>query len=414
MDRGIDSRWKTLARAAIIGAGILANAVAFGAVALSVSAHGATNVALVQSIPAETPLAQPDLPHAQEAWIQLFRNARRTIDLGQFYLSNAPGSVLEPVIQELEKAGARGVKIRTIISANMLDNDPASVERFRKIPNAELRVLDLKNLTGGIIHAKYFVIDGSQVFIGSQNFDWKALSQIHETGVVLTDSTLARKLTQIFDVDWQICATGQAPTPATPLPTAPAAVELVASPPQFNPASVGAALPALQALLKGAKKSIHAQVMSYSTSGKDGVRWGAIDDELRAATARGVQVELMVADWNTGATEIAQLKDLQKAGVTIKIVTIPQLASGECISFSRVMHTKLLTVDGQVLWVGTSNWSRGYFEATRGVEMIFRMPELATQGERIFDTLWSSRYAALLNPEQTYTPPIKDCKPVTP
>lgn len=370
----------------------------------------AEDITLIQSIPVETTLAQPDLPHAQDAWVKLFASARSSIDVGQFYLNNVADGPLEPSIRELEKAGARGVKIRVIADPGMVKNDLATYERFKKIPGLELRLYDLKKLTGGIIHAKYFVVDQKHIFVGSQNFDWKALSQIHETGVQVTNPAVARQLKAIFDIDWKICETGQAPAPTTPEEIADSAIELVASPPQFNPANVRAALPVLKNLFRSARTTIRAQVMSYNTTGKAGARWGEIDDELRAAARRGVKVELMVADWNTGKPMIDQLKELHKVpGVTVKIVSIPPLASGECLSFSRVMHSKLLVIDEKALWVGTSNWSKGYFEATRGVEMVFRMPEMAKRGDRIFEALWSSRYAKVLDLDANYQPPVKDC-----
>lgn len=396
----------------IMKIGLLAGVLALGAVSTftTLSAWSDnTSPVLVQSIPAETSLAQPDLPHAGDVWAKMFVEAKSSIDLGQFYLSNAPGTELELAIQELEKAGARGVRIRIIVDNAMINNDPATYTRFRQIKNLEMRILNLKNLTGGIIHAKYMVVDQEQVFVGSQNFDWKALSHIHETGVLLRDAKVAAQLTHIFEIDWKICQTGEAPKTEQPLPVEASPVELVASPPQFNPANVRWSLPVLKDLIRGAKKSVRAQVMDYSTSGKGG-RWGEIDDELRAAAARGVAVELMVADWSTGAPNIDQLKDLRKVpGVTIKIVTIPR-NTGPCITYSRVMHTKMMTIDGETLWVGTSNWSEGYFKNTRGVEMVFRKnAELASQGNRIFETLWVSPYAALIDPDRTYKPPVRDC-----
>lgn len=363
---------------------------------------------LVQSIPAETSLAQPDLPYAQDIWARMIASAKSSIDLGQFYLSNAPGSPLEPIIQELEKAGARGIKIRTLVDKSMAANDPATYDRFRAIKNSQLQLLDLKKLTGGIIHAKYLIVDREQVFVGSQNFDWRALTQIHETGALVRNADIAANLTEIFEIDWQISQSGTAPTPVRPKPIQPAAVELVASPPQFNPANIRWSLTALKALIQGARTSIQVQVMDYSTSGKSG-SWKQIDGSLRAAAKRGVAVELLVSDWSASKPAIDQLKKLQKVkGITVKIVVIPPF-SGGCIPFSRTMHTKLMVVDGETLWVGTSNWSQGYFTATRGVELIFHNAALAEQGSRIFETLWTSQYASVLDIGGTYTPPVKDC-----
>ena len=56
------------------------------------------------------------------------------------------------------------------------------------------------------------------------------------------------------------------------------------------------------------------------------------------------------------------------------------------------------------IWVGTSNWSRGYFTATRGIELILRDRALAGKGARIFTTLWQSPYSETVDPARVYVP----------
>lgn len=70
----------------------------------------------------------------------MIRSARQRVDLAEFYVTNGPdraSSALEPVLRALEEAGARGVKVRVLLSARMLDQDPPSVARLRAIPGAE-------------------------------------------------------------------------------------------------------------------------------------------------------------------------------------------------------------------------------------------------------------------------------------
>ena len=62
---------------------------------------------LVQSIPAETDLADPALPFAKDVWPQMIRAAKNRIDLAEFYATNAPGSALEPVLAELMRPPER-------------------------------------------------------------------------------------------------------------------------------------------------------------------------------------------------------------------------------------------------------------------------------------------------------------------
>jgi phosphatidylserine/phosphatidylglycerophosphate/cardiolipin synthase-like enzyme len=94
-------------------------------------------------------------------------------------------------------------------------------------------------------------------------------------------------------------------------------------------------------------------------------------------------------------------------GIEIDIVTIPEAARGH-IPFARVTHSKYMTVDGGVLWPGTSNWSEDYFTDSRNVGLILRDASLAAQGDRIFEGSWNSRYAARLDPPKTYTPPVRE------
>ena len=59
----------------------------------------------------------------------------------------------------------------------------------------------------------------------------------------------------------------------------------------------------LPRLLAGAKRRVRVQVMDYAplSFGPERSRpfYAVIDNALRNAAARGVQIELMVANWNT-------------------------------------------------------------------------------------------------------------------
>lgn len=360
---------------------------------------------LVQSAPAETDLASPGLPFAKDVWVEMIRSARKHLDFAEFYITHRPGSALEPVMRELERAATRGVRIRFLISAKMLDQDPASIARLRALPGAEFRSLDLAAVSQGILHAKYFLVDGREAFLGSQNFDWRALEHIHELGVRTTDGEITGKLKQLFEIDWHFAQTGKLPNLASNLALSSGprpAVELVASPPFLTPAEVRPALAALLELLTQAQRSIQIQLLSYSpVSGKDGY-WPAIDSALRAAAVRGVKVKLLVSDWSLGSRSLDHLKSLTLIpNLEVRIASIPE-ASGGHIPYARTVHSKYMVVDGAVLWLGTSNWERSYFTESRNIELIFRDAELAAQAHRVFERVWSSSYARPLEPLRNY------------
>ena len=358
---------------------------------------------LVQSIPAETDLADPDLPFARDVWVEMLQAAKSHVEAAEFYVTSRPGSALEPVLAELERAGARGVKVRFLLSSKMLDQDPASVARIRRIPGAEVRSFDLAGVSKGILHAKYFVVDGAEAFLGSQNFDWRALEHIHELGVRTTDARLVSRLSELFAIDWRFAGDHKLPfLPSAPPPGTPPAVELVASPPFLTPRDIRPAILGLVDLLGQAQTSIQVQLLTYSPiSGQDSY-WPVLDNALRAAAVRGVKVRLMVSDWVLGGRALPHLKALTLIpNLQVKVVSIPEAKEGH-IPFSRTIHSKYLVVDGAQLALGTSNWEESYFTESRNLELIFRDSPLAAQAGRIFDRLWNSRYAFALDPAKTY------------
>ncbi|KPA98751.1 phospholipase D-like domain-containing protein [Pseudomonas asplenii] len=371
-------------------------------------------IELVHTVPLATELDSPDLRQPGPVWIELFDGAKSRIDIGQFYAADHPGSVMDKVIESLEAAGKRGVKIRFLLEEKGLRlSDQATLERLRKIPHLTFRVLPYARVGGGIIHAKYMVVDGRQAFVGSQNFDWRSLEHIHETGLRITDETLVGQVQAIFDQDWNAQAALSEKKPV-PLPKAgkePARSGnyLVASPQRYNPPGVGDSQQELPRLLAEAQHEVRVQLLDYAplSYGPDKTRpyYPVIDNALRAAAARGVAIKLMVSDWNTGAPEVAYLKSLAVLpNVQVKIVTLPQAPQG-FIPYARVIHSKTLEIDGQVAWVGTSNWLGGYLDNSRNLEVVMHDKAMAERIGALHEQLWDGPYAWPLDVARDYPPP---------
>ncbi|MGY2289788.1 phospholipase D-like domain-containing protein [Pseudomonas sp. SDO528_S397] len=369
---------------------------------------------LVHTVPVDTDLATADLRQPGPVWINLFDSARQRIDIGQFYAADHPGSVMDTVIEHLEAAGKRGVKIRFLLEEKGLKlSDAATLDRLRAIPNLTFRVLPYAKLSGGIIHAKYMVVDGKQAFIGSQNFDWRSLEHIHETGLLIHDATVVAQTQAIFEQDWQaqaaLAAGKPVPLPAAGNPPPRSGNYLVASPQRYNPPGVGDSQQELPRLLGEAKQEIRVQLLDYAplSYGPDHTRpyYAVIDNAVRAAAARGVSVKLMVSHWNTEALELPYLKSLAVLpNVQVKIVTLPPAKSG-FIPYARVIHSKTLEIDGQVAWVGTSNWLGGYLDNSRNLEVVMRDAAMAQRVKALHQQLWDGPYAKALDVTGDYPPP---------
>lgn len=46
------------------------------------------------------------------------------------------------------------------------------------LSGAEVREVDLRAITGGIVHTKLWVVDKKHFYLGSANMDWRSLSQV--------------------------------------------------------------------------------------------------------------------------------------------------------------------------------------------------------------------------------------------
>lgn len=365
----------------------------------------APSLALVKSVPSETDFDHTRWQSAHALWPQMIARAKHTIDLAQFYVtsSDAGSDALSPILRALIAAVQRGVTVRLLVDESMAGVYPQELERLAR-KGIVVRRLDLRSLTGGVQHAKYFVIDDREAFIGSQNFDWRSLEHIHEMGVHLRNQTLARALTAVFDSDWALAAAQPAP------PLAPASVitqqsgevlriDLVISPQKMSPEAAWE-LPAIVEMIANAQRSIRIELLLYRGphQGDRDTPMAQIEQALIAAAARGVRVEILFSDWMLRDSHKQGLRGLRdRPGIAVKIVTIPRSTKGD-IPFARLIHAKYLAVDESRFWLGSSNWEDRYFLRSRNVSLRVSNRRLCRELEQMFDALWASPYATPPSP----------------
>jgi phosphatidylserine/phosphatidylglycerophosphate/cardiolipin synthase-like enzyme len=381
-------------------------------------------IEIVESVPEETPLHDPALRNARDVWVGMIRGARATIAIEQFYVSDKPGSALEPVVKAIEDAAARGVHIRVIGDRKFHDTYPETLDRWAATRNMSCRILDFTRVAKGAVqHAKYFLIDDAEAFIGSQNFDWRSLSHIHEIGVRVRQKDVVQAFRQVFEMDWSLAgsndtaaARGAANAPPLPFPARVAfrdptghgdpemvGITPVCSPRGYIPDALDWDGNALVRLIDTAKYNVTLQVLSYS-GGEDFM----LDQALRRADARGVAVRVLVSDWSLGKNRLPSLRALEALPHTeVRFTSIPAHSSG-FISFARVEHCKYLVVDGARSWIGSNNWSKDYFFASRNLGMVVSGGKFADRLNAIFARSWDGPYAHRLDPDKQYTPPRTD------
>jgi phosphatidylserine/phosphatidylglycerophosphate/cardiolipin synthase-like enzyme len=376
---------------------------------------------LVESAPVETVLDHPDIRDAWQVWPEMIDGARKTLDIAEFYVSDDPdsrNSRLVPVIQAVERAAARGVRVRFLAEKVFQKTYPEILASLDAKPGIEVRIYDFGAFGGGVLHAKYFLVDGREVYVGSQNFDWRSLSHIQELGARVIEPSVARAFSDVFETDWTLAGGGDRRFRATPgdysfpaqvgaqvgnNPDAPR-VTPVFSPELWLPDPTLWDLPRLVAMIDQARSTVRVQLLTYKPSSRDGSYFDILDAALRRAAHRGVKVQLLLADWSKSKGTIEGLQSLQVVpGIDVRMNTVPQW-SGGFVPFARVGHAKYMIVDGRRVWIGTGNWEGDYFINSRNAGLIVESPAVGERLDRYFADAWGSPYAYEVDPCAAYEP----------
>jgi phosphatidylserine/phosphatidylglycerophosphate/cardiolipin synthase-like enzyme len=386
---------------------------------------------LVESVPVETGLDNKNIRNTYEVWLEMINRATRTLDFEEFYVSNSPGEPLEDVLEAVIGAAKRGVQVRFAVDAGMYRTYPEMLDSLDAMDNINVRKIDMRRISGGPMHAKYFIVDGGELFIGSQNFDWRALKHIHELGCRVRSKELCQVFSDLFELDWGLtddesCGTvrqydlpltGKVVIPFVGTETtereAGAASahtsETITVWPVYSP---GSCIPdsrqwdeaRLVSLMDSAQDEVLVQLLTYSALDENGY-YEALDAALRRAAGRGASVKLLISDWVKASRGMDCLKSLEVLpNVEVKLSTIPEW-SGGYIPYARVEHCKYMVVDGATSWVGTSNWDRSYFHSARNAGLVIQSTALGRTLHDVFYKSWDSEYTYELRPEVTYVPP---------
>jgi phosphatidylserine/phosphatidylglycerophosphate/cardiolipin synthase-like enzyme len=157
--------------------------------------------------------------------------------------------------------------------------------------------------------------------------------------------------------------------------------------------------------IKNAKDHLFINYYSYSTKGTNKkTQYLKIDNEIRKAAGRGVEVKIVFSDWAIKKDAIEQIKDLSRVkGIEIKFSTIPQHSSG-FIPYSRVQHCKVMIADDDMSWISTSNLERDYFFESRNATLIIESEKVNEELEKIFMRVWNSNYVEKVDINKEYKP----------
>jgi phosphatidylserine/phosphatidylglycerophosphate/cardiolipin synthase-like enzyme len=257
-----------------------------------------------------------------------------------------------------------------------------------------------------------------EVFVGSQNFDWRALEHIHELGLRIKSPQFAATYTDVFNLDWQLASLApealktfspMRKSYSMPIRVSGKDGDVVSLRPTFSPIgwvpdSTLWDETAIVGVIDGSQRTLTLQFLSYSPSERRGGKYTVIDDAIRRAAKRGVKVRMIVSDWQKGSPAVSALKELASLpNIEVAFTAIPEWSGGH-ISFARVEHCKYIVADEIKFWLGTSNCEKSYFYCTRNMGVVCSSPTLAATLAKIFLKSWNSPYKELITQNGEYAP----------
>lgn len=369
---------------------------------------------IVESVPKETTMERSGLPRTQAVWLNMINNAKSTLDIGMFYFANKKGEAMEPVMDAIKNAAGRNVAVRILVDSAFYSGSEKSVDELAGIKNISIAKISFKNVGGGVMHAKYMIADGRDLYTGSANMDWRALDHIHELGIRIKNKKLAKNFEAIFNYDWNNSDIGRNTIKENisfdeilnvynELSIQTKNYGGVTLYPCFSPMGkmpegFSNELDELVSIINNAKHSLHIQMYAYNTRDE----FTNIDNALRSAAERGVKIKIIFGNWaiRKGATEVIQNLS-QVPNIEIKFSAIPEHSSG-FIPYARVEHCKYFVADNNISWVSSANWERGYFYGSRNTTLVIDNNKVNKAIKKIFLSDWNSKYTEFVDANKTY------------
>jgi phosphatidylserine/phosphatidylglycerophosphate/cardiolipin synthase-like enzyme len=304
----------------------------------------------------EVYFSDPDDPNANNyrggpdhALAEAIRNAEFSVDAAIYHLN------LWSIRDALLAAHNAGVQVRIVAESDNLDE----VE-IQELQDAGIEVLGDRRES--LMHNKFVVIDGLDVWTGSMNFTVNGAYRNDNNLIHIRSTKLAENFTTEFDEMFVQDMFGDNVIAHTPNPNL--TVNGITIETYFSPDD-GAAERIIDAI-QSAEESIQFLAFSFTSD--------PIAEALLERGAADVDVAGVFEESQYFSNSGTEFDRLLGAGMDVRL-------DGN----ERIMHHKVFIIDGEIVITGSYNFSRSAEERNDENVLIFYSPELAAQYLAEFD-----------------------------
>ncbi len=291
----------------------------------------------------------PDVP-----LVKAIDEARVSVDAALYSLS------LDSVRDALLRAQRRGVRVRMVMESENMDRADPEFLREAGIPM-------IGDRREGLMHNKFVVIDGQEVWTGSMNLTDSGAYSDNNHIIRIRSKEVAADYTKEFEEMFLDDKFGRDDVPATPFPkvTMPDGTRLEI---YFSPDDGVAA--AILPLLRSAKESIY--FLAYSFTAND------LGEAIIERHKAGVEVHGVMEKDQVASNRGTEFDPFRQAGVDVRL----DGNSGQ-------MHHKVMIIDRSIVILGSYNFSASAEEQNDENLVVIYNPLIAAEFLKEFERIYA-------------------------
>jgi len=274
-----------------------------------------------------SPFAQREVGGVDDLVSASIIAAKQSVDVALRALS------LESITKALITVTRRGVPVRVVTDTDSLTGR----SNFQALRDSGILVID--DQQPGIMNDKFIVIDHSQVWTGSVDYNISGVFREYNAVIRVSSPEIAADYTKEFDEMFVNNQFGRLVVPETPYSSV--TIQGTKVDVLFSPDDL--VVDRLSALLGGAQQSIY--FLAYSFGSND------LGNIIRQKAAQGVVVggvleSDQVSSEQANPTQVEELNLFRKAGLDIRLDGKPE-----------IMNHKIMIIDGRIVVMGSYDFT---------------------------------------------------------
>lgn len=289
-----------------------------------------------------------------KALVDKINSANETIDFAIYGYTKVPA-----VQSALESAQKRGVKIRFVYD---LDDKHTNIYPDT-LYLSKIFTFNRSDLSGAIMHDKFFIFDNKTVYTGSANISNTDMSGFNSNAVVIIDS---EAVANIYEKEFEQMYSGSFHKSKKRIKDKNLSLSGANLDIYFSPKDKGVS--AIVPLINSSTKYVY--IPAFLITHKE------LTDSLIRASKRGVSVKIILDATNTH-TPHSKMKMLRGSGIEVKTE-----------NFAGKLHSKSIIIDDLYTAIGSMNFSKSGEMMNDENLIIIKNSQIAVFYKTFFQHLW--------------------------